>query len=317
MGSTAEHSPAILVTGAAGQLGIELTARLRAEYGTEKVLATDIRPSAMVQNGPFEKLDVLDRDALSSCITSNGIDHVYHLAALLSAKGESQYKLAWQLNMQGLLDLLELAADGAVSRIFWPSSIAVFGPELPREMVPQQAPLNPATVYGISKVAGEHWNSWYYHRFGVDVRSVRYPGLIGFRSEAGGGTTDYAVDMYQAARKGAAFTCPVNKNTRLPMMYMDDAVKAAITLMKAPVEQVKVRTSYNLAAMSFTPDELLQHIAAFEPGLRVTYKPDHREQIASGWPDSIDDSEARNDWGWNPDFDLQAMTAEIMQATSA
>jgi len=312
----------ILITGSAGQLGVELAARLREIHGTERVIATDIRERNRIEEaGPFEILDVLDREQLAGAVSKHNIGTIYHLAAILSANGEKQIGKTWQLNMDGLLNVLDLGrndennpagSQNAVSHIFWPSSIAVFGPDADREMTPQNSPLNPTTVYGISKVAGEQWCAYYHRRFGVDVRSLRYPGLIGYKSEPGGGTTDYAVDMLQAAAGGNAYTCPLGSHTRLPMMYMDDAVKAALDLMAAPEELVDVRTSYNVSAMSFTPDDMAGVIRRHVPDFDVDYAPDSRDAIAASWPDSIDDGKARQDWNWKPDFDLGAMVKHIL-----
>ena len=330
----------ILITGAAGQLGVEVTTRLRERYGADRVLATDIRDNKAVSaSGPFEELDVLDRSRLDTLVRDYHIGTIYHLAAILSAKGESDIQWTWKLNMDGLLNVLEAArermSDGSEgsaaghsvsmhgasvgssspsggTKIFWPSSIAVFGPDLPRERTPQNSPLNPTTVYGITKVAGEQLCAYYHRRFGVDVRSLRFPGLIGNKSEPGGGTTDYAVDMLRAATHDEAFTCPLKPETRLPMMYMDDAVKAAMELMDAGTGQVRIRTSYNVTAMSFSPRELQEAIREHVNGFDISCKPDQREQIASSWPDSIDDSDARRDWNWKPSYDLPAMVREML-----
>jgi len=330
----------ILITGAAGQLGVELTTRLRERYGTDRVLATDIRDNKAVSaSGLFEELDVLDRSRLNALLRDYHITTIYHLAAILSAKGEADIQWTWKLNMDGLLNVLEVARERIAGvnkgfakdhsdskhdasarsnssfggiKIFWPSSIAVFGPDLPREQTPQNSPLNPTTVYGITKVAGEQLCAYYHRRFGVDVRSLRFPGLIGNKSEPGGGTTDYAVDMLRAAARGESFTCPLKPNTRLPMMYMDDAVKAAMELMDAGAGQVRIRTSYNVTAMSFSPSELLNAIREHVNGFDIRFKPDKREQIASSWPDRIDDSDARRDWKWKPSYDLPAMVREML-----
>ena len=336
----------ILITGAAGQLGVELTSHLRARYGADNVIATDIRNNKSISDtGPFEELDVLDKPRLAELVRERKIGTIYHLAAILSAKGEANIQWTWKLNMDGLLNVLEVArermesgkGDAAADRndskeqastqrhastqehastrkmqIFWPSSIAVFGPDLLREQTPQDSPLNPTTVYGITKVAGEQLCAYYHRRFGVDVRSVRYPGLIGNKSEPGGGTTDYAVEMLLAASRGKSFTSPLKPDTRLPMMYMDDAVKAALDLMDADASKVRVRTSYNLTAMSFSPRELLDAIREHVDGFDVDYEPDQREKIAASWPDSIDDSDARRDWNWEPGFDLAAMVREML-----
>ena len=310
----------ILITGAAGQLGVELTAILRERYGADSVITTDIRDNRAVSaSGPFEKLDVLDSERLAGLVQRYRIGTIYHLAAILSAKGEADIRWTWKLNMDGLLNVLEAARnpDATAStriKIFWPSSIAVFGPDLPREQTPQNSPLNPTTVYGITKVAGEQLCAYYHRRFGVDVRSLRFPGLIGNKSEPGGGTTDYAVDMLRSAARREPFTCPLKPDTRLPMMYMDDAVKAAMMLMDAEAARVRVRTSYNITAMSFSPRELLDSIRLHVNGFEMDYRADHREQIAASWPDSIDDSDARRDWGWEPGFDLEAMVRKMLKS---
>ncbi len=308
----------ILITGASGQLGVELTMHLRARHGADNVIATDVRDNKAVSGtGPFEQLDVLDSDSLAAMVRRHRIGTIYHLAAILSAKGEADIRWTWKLNMDGLLNVLELARDeGAAAstrmEIFWPSSIAVFGPDLPRENTPQECPLNPTTVYGITKLAGEQLCAYYHRKFGVDVRSLRFPGLIGNKSEPGGGTTDYSVDMLRAAAAGESFVCPVRPETRLPMMYMDDAVRAATDLMDADGSKLRVRSSYNITAMSFSPKELLDAIRAHVNGFDVAYRPDHRAEIASSWPDSIDDSAARRDWGWEPKFDLPDMVREML-----
>ncbi|MFO8029077.1 MAG: NAD-dependent epimerase/dehydratase family protein [Cyclonatronaceae bacterium] len=310
----------ILITGAAGQLGVELTARLREQHGAEKVIATDIRNTDSVsKSGPFEELDVMDKQRMSKLIDKYDVGSIYHLAAILSAKGETHIALTWKLNMNGLLHVLDLAGEKKASassrhiRIFWPSSIGVFGPDIPRERTPQNSPLNPTTVYGITKVAGEQWCAYYHRRFGVDVRSVRYPGLIGNKSEPGGGTTDYAVDMLRSAGNGKTFTCPLKSGTRLPMMYMEDAIKAALNLMSVPPGRISIRTSYNISAMSFSPEELLSAIRQHINGFDVRYEPDERDKIASSWPDSIDDTDARRDWDWKPACDLPGMVREMLK----
>ncbi len=320
MSSSETNNNNILITGAAGQLGVELTTRLIELHGVDKVIATDIREPAHcettgTQNGiaeqagsvRFEYLDVLDYQSLSEVINRHDIDTVYHLAAILSAKGEQQIEATWNLNINGLLNVLELGRTGQIDHIFWPSSIAVFGPDAPRTATPQNAPLNPTTVYGISKVAGEQWCSYYFRRFGVDVRSLRYPGLIGWISEPGGGTTDYAVDMLRSAYHGNFFECPLNTDTHLPMMIMDDAVKAALDLMSVDTNDVGIRTSYNVTSMHFSPRQLGEAIRQHNKEFQIEYKPDARDEIARSWPDSIDDQPARTDWGWKPSFDLEAM----------
>ncbi len=308
----------ILVTGASGQLGYELTSRLRQRHGGDHVIATDIRENhSLADSGPFEYLDVLDRKQLEDIIEKHDIGEIYHLAAILSARGEREIEATWKLNTDGLLNVLNQARIKEIKRIFWPSSIAVFGPDAPREQTPQNTPLNPNTVYGISKVAGEQWCAYYHRRFGVDVRSVRYPGLIGYKSEPGGGTTDYAVDMLRTAINGQTFVCPVGRNTRLPMMYMEDAVKASIAIMEADPNHIRIRTSYNLASISFAPHELARVIQQYTGFRNVDYAPDERDAIAASWPDSIDDHEAQRDWGWNPDYDIKEMVQTIHQAVTA
>jgi nucleoside-diphosphate-sugar epimerase len=304
----------ILITGACGQLGSELTAELRNLYGSGNVVATDISaPNELLGEGPFEHLDVMDKERLEKLIDQYDVKIVFHLAALLSANAEKNIDLAWKLNMDGLLNVLKAARDKNLERIFWPSSIAVFGPDAPKVRTPQSTPTNPTTVYGITKVAGEQWCAYFHRKFGVDVRSLRYPGLIGYKSLPGGGTTDYAVDIYHKALAGETFSCFLEKESALPMMYMSDAVKATIELMNVPAEKITVRTSYNVSAISFTPEEIAASIQAQISDFNVVYEPDYRQEIASSWPDSIDDTEARRDWNWKPAFDLKKMTADILE----
>jgi nucleoside-diphosphate-sugar epimerase len=304
----------ILLTGASGQLGSELTARLRNIHGKDQVIASDIRePEGEGANGPFASIDVMDKDRLAQVIEDHEIEQVYHLAALLSAKAEQNIDLAWKLNMDGLLNVLNIAREQSLDRIFWPSSIAVFGPDAPKEQTPQDTALNPTTVYGISKVAGEQWCSYYHQQFGVDVRSVRYPGLIGYKSLPGGGTTDYAVDIHHKALKGERFNCFLGPESKLPMMYMEDAVNATVQLMEAPEEQVEIRTSYNLGAISFSPAEIAEAIKQHIPDFTIEYEPDSRQKIADSWPDSINDNPAREQWGWNYQFTLQKMVADMLE----
>lgn len=302
----------ILIIGAGGQLGSELTLALREKFGADNVLATDIRPlSGPLLAGPTTILDAMDANALNSLVESYDIGQIYHLAAVLSAKGESSPKFAWDLNMNSLLNVLE-AGRVYNLKIYWPSSIAVFGPDTPKEQTPQYTVMNPTTVYGISKLAGEQWCAYYHEKYGVDVRSLRYPGLIGYKSKPGGGTTDYAVDIFWKALQGETFRCFLSEGTKLPMMYMNDAVKGTIDLMEAPAESVKIRTSYNMGSMSFSPEELYEAIVAQIPEFKIAFEPDFRQSIADSWPNSIDDSEARKDWNWSPEFDLNLMTQDIL-----
>ena len=304
----------LLVIGAGGQLGTELTQSLANTYGSEAVIATDFQESARSKFNycRFKTLNVLDKEAVGKLLQEERITQVYHLAAILSATGEKDPMQAWDMNMRGLLHILELARENKLEKIFWPSSIAVFGPNTPKQNTPQDALKNPTTVYGISKLAGEHWCEYYFNTYGVDVRSLRFPGLIGYKSLAGGGTTDYAVDMYHQAIREQSFTCFLQEDTYLPMMYMDDAVQATMQLMAAPASSIRVRTSYNVSGMSFSPREIAQSIQSFYPNFRVQYAPDFRQQIADSWPSSVNDDRARNDWGWKAEFDLPKMTTEIL-----
>ena len=304
----------ILVIGAKGQIGSELVDELRRMNGDANVIATDIKlPSEEFMNsGPFYQLDVLDYPKLQEIIKKHNVKQVYLLAALLSAVAEQKVKGAWRLNMEGLLGLLEIAKSENI-KLFWPSSIAVFGPTTPRDNTPQYTITEPSTVYGISKLAGERWCEYYFQKFGVDVRSIRYPGLIGYKTDPGGGTTDYAVHIFHEALKSHQYECFLSKDTMLPMMYMKDALRATIGLMDADASSVKIRSSYNLAAISFTPDQLATEIKKHIPDFKITYKPDIRQQYADSWPKSIDDSRARNDWGWKHDFDISAMTEDMLQ----
>ncbi|HMO38314.1 MAG TPA: NAD-dependent epimerase/dehydratase family protein [Saprospiraceae bacterium] len=300
----------ILVIGANGQIGTVLTETLRAHFGDTRVLATDLHAPEQA-SGWFETLDVLDGERLNDLVAKHQIQDIYHLAAILSAKGEQNPKWAWDINMQGLFQVLEVAKMHHC-RIFFPSSIAVFGGESPKYKTPQHAVLQPQTVYGISKVAGEHWCNYYHQKYQLDTRSVRYPGIIGYQSLPGGGTTDYAVDIYHKAVQGLPFECFLKADTTLPMMYMNDAIRATIELMQAPAEQVKIRTSYNIASMSFTPSEIADSIRKQIPDFQISYQPDFRQAIAESWPASIDDSAARNDWHWHPAYDLDQMTQEML-----
>lgn len=305
----------ILVIGACGQIGVELTLALRTIYGVENVIAADLRePNQLLQgSGPYISLDVMNKEALWELIVDNGITQVYHLAALLSATGEKNPQFAWNLNMQGLLNVLEIAKKEKLSKIFWPSSIAVFGSTSPKQNCPQQTIIEPTTVYGISKHAGEFWCNYFFMQYGVDVRSLRYPGLISYKSEPGGGTTDYAVEIFHHALKNKYYECFLKEDTYLPMMYMPDAIRATLELMEAPAEKIKVRTSYNISSMSFSPKEISLEIKKHIPDFSITYKPDYRQTIADSWPQSIDDSTARNDWGWEEKYDLATMTNDMLK----
>ncbi len=303
----------ILVIGAGGQLGSELTQGLWNLYGKENVIATDIKdPQGILSQGNFEILDVLKQKNLFDFIQKNNITQVYHLAAVLSATGEKNPKFAWHLNMDGLIHVLDAAVEYKLDKVYWPSSIAAFGPTTPKNNTPQDTIMDPTTIYGITKQAGERWCDWYFRNKGVDVRSLRYPGLIGWKTKPGGGTTDYAVDIFFKALTDKKYECFLSPDTYLPMMYMDDAVKATIDLMEAPAEKVKVRSSYNVSAMSFSPKEIAAEIKRHIPEFEISYQPDFRQAIADSWPKSIDDSAARKDWGWNHQFGLKEMTKEIL-----
>ena len=304
----------ILVIGSGGQLGSELTQGLWALHGKENVIATDIKPAeGILTQGNFEILNALDQPKLVEFIRKNNITQVYHLAAVLSATGEKNPKFAWQLNMDSLIYVLDAAVDYQLDKVYWPSSIAAFGPTTPKDQTPQDTVMDPTTIYGISKQAGERWCEWYHQKKGVDVRSLRYPGLIGYKTKPGGGTTDYAVDIFIKALTDKKFECFLSENTYLPMMYMEDAVKATLDLMEAPADKVKVRSSYNISAMSFSPAEVAKAIQKHIPEFTISYKPDFRQAIADSWPKSIDDSRARTDWGWQHGFDLEKMTADILK----
>jgi threonine 3-dehydrogenase len=302
----------ILIIGANGQIGSVLTQTLRSIYGHDNVIASDIRPKAD-ETGPFELINVLDRDRLNEVVDKYQINQIYHLAAILSAKGELNPLGTWDINMNGLFNILELAREKNIEKIFYPSSIAVFGPTTPPNQTPQETVLTPTTVYGMSKVAGEYWTNYYFLKYGVDVRSVRYPGIIGYQSMPGGGTTDYAVDIFHEALKTQKFTSFLSEHTELPMIYMEDAIRGTIELMDAPLEQVKIRTSYNLAAMSFTPEQIANEIKKHIPEFQMSYAPDYRQAIADSWPNSIDDRVARADWGWKEAFGLPEMVQDMLK----
>ncbi|MAT53307.1 MAG: NAD-dependent epimerase [Saprospirales bacterium] len=300
-----------LIIGAAGQIGTVLTQTLRKTHGYNKVIATDIRDGEP-GDACFEKLDVLDIARMAEIVNKHRITQIYHLAAILSAKGEAAPLRTWEINMKGLFNVLEVAREMNVAKVFFPSSIAVFGEGAPKDNTPQDAVLKPTTVYGISKVAGELWGQYYWERYGLDVRSLRYPGVIGHQSEPGGGTTDYAVEIFHKAMSGQPFVCFLKPDTCLPMIYMDDAIRATLMLMDAPAEKLRVRTSYNVAGMSFTLAEIAASIQKRIPTFKVSYEPDFRQAIAESWPHSIDDSEARRDWGWEPAYDLEKMTGDMI-----
>lgn len=301
----------ILIIGANGQIGTVITRALRDAHGINRVIAADLSPPAMPFEGPFESLDVLDASRLSEIVRVHQIREVYHLAAILSARGEQYPQWAWDVNMTGLLNVLEVAKTWQL-KVFFPSSIAVFGAFAERTKTPQHGPLEPSTVYGISKSAGELWAQYYFLRYGVDIRSLRYPGIISHQSMPGGGTTDYAVEIFHKAVLEQEFVCFLRDDTRLPMMYMDDAIRATLMLMDAPAEKISIRTSYNLAAMSFTPAELTEAIRAYFPHFQTRYEPDFRQAIADSWPESIDDSDAKDQWGWAPAFNLESMTKDML-----
>ncbi|MCP3933345.1 MAG: NAD-dependent epimerase/dehydratase family protein [Bacteroidetes bacterium] len=301
----------ILVTGANGQIGTVLVRTLRKKYGENNVIASDI--TAPNDNSyPFESLDILDTRHLYALINQYRITQIYHLAAILSAKGEANPHLTWEINMEGLFNILEAARMHNL-RVFFPSSIAVFGGPTPRKLTPQDTPMVPETVYGISKVAGEHWCNYYYKKFGVDVRSVRYPGIIGYESLPGGGTTDYAVEIYHKAAKRKPYKCFLREDTRLPMLYMPDAIRATLEIMEAPTDKLSVRTSYNLAGISITPEEITNAIQKHVPDFKVNYVPDFRQAIADSWSESIDERPAQKDWNWQIEYDLEAMTKDMLE----
>ncbi|MFP4090989.1 MAG: NAD-dependent epimerase/dehydratase family protein [Cyclobacteriaceae bacterium] len=306
-----EHTK-ILVIGANGQLGTELSTALQEQYGYDQVITSDIHPPKQKQ-AIFEPLNVLDKDRLISLIDQHEISEVYLLAAILSAKGEQNPGLTWQVNMDGLLNVLELARDGKISKVFWPSSIAVFGATTPKQHTPQETITSPTTMYGISKLAGERLCAYYAKKFGVDVRSLRYPGLIGYKALPGGGTTDFAVDIFHKALEGVTYQCFLKENTTLPLMYMPDAVRATIELMQADAEKISVRSSYNLAGFSCSPIEMAEVISELMPDFTIAYEPDFRQQIADSWPNSIDDTKAREDWQWRPEYGLKAMSKDMLE----
>ena len=308
-------SKKILVIGASGQIGSELTIKLRELYGKQQVIASDIKKGGeeLMFSGPFEIADATDKARIEELIEKHNITDVYLMAAMLSATAEKIPMKAWHLNMESLFIILNLAKDQKIKRVFWPSSIAVFGPTTPREDTPQTTIMEPSTVYGISKQTGERWCEYYFNKYGVDVRSLRYPGIISYKTLPGGGTTDYAIEIFHEAIKNGKYTSFLSEDTGLPMMFMDDAIKATVDIMEAPSENIKVRSSYNLAAMTFTPKELAAQIKSHIPEFEISYAPDSRQNIADSWPSSIDDSEARKDWNWKHDYDLAKLTSTMLE----
>jgi nucleoside-diphosphate-sugar epimerase len=308
----------ILVIGASGQIGVELTLALRKIYGNNNVIASDLREQnpLLEGSGPYVSLDVMNKEMLHVQVIRQNITQIYLLAAILSATGEKNPNLAWHLNMQGLLNVLDIAREENLHKVYWPSSIAVFGPTSPRVNCPQQTIIEPITVYGISKYAGEFWCNYYHQRFGVDVRSLRYPGLISYKSAPGGGTTDYAVEIFHEAKEEKKYECFLKEDTYLPMMYMPDAIKATIELMEAPASKITTRTSYNISGMSFSPKEIAAEIKKHIPEFEITYKEDYRQSIANSWPQSIDDAVARKDWGWKEEYNLTTMVKDMLENVS-
>jgi len=305
----------ILVIGASGQIGVELTLALRNLYGNANVIASDLREeNALLKGtGPYVSLDVMNKEMLHVQVIRQNVTQIYLLAAILSATGEKNPGLAWNLNMQGLLNVLDIAREEKLKKVYWPSSIAVFGPTSPKKNCPQQTIIEPITVYGISKYAGEFWCNYFNKRFGVDVRSIRYPGLISYKSEPGGGTTDYAIEIFHDALEDQRYECFLKADTYLPMMYMPDAIRATIELMEAPAENISVRTAYNVSAISFSPAEIATCIKKHIPEFEIVYKPDYRQAIADSWPQSIDDTVARDDWNWKHEYDLEKLTADMLK----
>lgn len=304
----------ILVIGASGQIGVELTLALRKMYGNANVVASDLREEnpLLKGTGPYVSLDVMNKEMLHVQVIRQNITQIYLLAAILSATGEKNPNLAWHLNTQSLLNVLDIAREEHLHKVYWPSSIAVFGPTSPRINCPQQTIIEPTTVYGISKYAGEFWCKYYHQRYGTDVRSLRYPGLISYKSSPGGGTTDYAVEIFHEALEENKYNCFLSKDTYLPMMYMPDAIKATIELMEADANKISIRTSYNIAGISFSPEEIATEIKKHQAGFEITYQPDYRQAIADSWPQSIDDTVARKDWGWSHEYDLPRLVNDML-----
>lgn len=308
-------SSKFLIIGACGQIGTELTTKLRNTYGVDNVIASDIntRNLDLVNSGPFEIIDAKNYNAIKDCCLHYNVKTVYLMAALLSATGEKYPMEAWDLNMNSLFHVLNLARDKVIDKVFWPSSIAVFGPTTPRHNTPQHTICEPTTVYGITKQVGERWCDYYHAKYGVDVRSVRYPGIISHKAMPGGGTTDYAVDIYHKAIMDGHYDCFLSEDTELPMMFMEDAINATLQLMEAPADTIKIRSAYNLAGISFTPQQVFESIKKHIPDFLITYSPDFRQAIADSWPSSIDDSHAKQDWDWQHEFDLDAITTEMLE----
>ncbi|MEE2931240.1 MAG: NAD-dependent epimerase/dehydratase family protein [Bacteroidota bacterium] len=305
----------ILVIGSSGQIGTELVMKLRAIYGNTYVIATDIKPSSkkIMESGPFEILDIMDQKKLYNIVKKYKITQVYLLAAMLSANAEKNITLGWNLNMRSLFYVLDLAKEKLIKKIFWPSSIAVFGPRSPKKLTPQYSIMDPNTIYGISKQAGERWCEYYYNNFNIDVRSLRFPGIIGWKSKPGGGTTDYAVDIFYEAIEKGFYNCFLSAETTLPMMYMEDAIRASIELMDSHYEKIKIRSSYNISGVSFNPKEIAKEISNHFANFKISYCPDYRQKIANGWPESIDDSFANQDWGWKPKYNLKDIVTDMIE----
>ena len=310
------HTDTILVTGACGQIGSELVLALRKLYKT--VIASDLKEpqGELLETGPYERLDVLHKPGLEHIIQQYNVSQIYHLAAILSATGEKNPEFAWRVNMKGLRNILDVSVEHHIKKVFFPSTIAVFGPTTPRVHTPQYTVMEPNTIYGISKQAGERWADYYYQKRGLDIRSIRYPGLISYKTRAGGGTTDYAVDIYFEAKEKKRYECFLSADTILPMMYMPDAIRGTIALMEAPADKIRIRSAYNFAGMSFAPKDVAAEIQKHIPDFKMTYQPDFRQQIADSWPQSIDDSYAQEDWGWKPEFDITKMTSDMLKNVS-
>ena len=304
----------ILIIGACGQIGTELTLALREKHGENNVIASDIREGSeeLMKSGPFEKIDATNYKAIEDIVMHYEVDEVYLMAAMLSATAEKFPMRGWSLNMDSLFNVLNLAKDKKIEKVFWPSSIAVFGPSTPKLDTPQTTVMEPTTVYGISKQTGERWCEYYYKKYGVDVRSIRYPGLISYKTQPGGGTTDYAVEIFHEALSHKKYTSFLSEETALPMMFMDDAIRATISLMEAPAESLSIRSSYNLGGISFTPKQLAESIKAEIPEFKIDYEPDFRQPIADSWPSSINDEQAQKDWGWQHEYDLEKMTKAML-----